>query len=123
MVAKRSNASAGCVLEKLEVVECASTTRKPCQDLFPPPLLLVAMGKVDESVLEGELFIWQLLQPNDDAVCRRRLVGALVDQCCTSLLKLLVFEDAGIVGVCRTALDEYWVAGIEQLLDCGGCEA
>jgi len=122
VVAKRCNAPAGCVLEELEVVQGSSTAGEAGQNLLPAALLLVAMGKVDECVLERELILGELLQSDDNPVFGRALVCTFLDQGRTCLLKLFVFEDAGIVWVLGAALDQDWVAGVEELLRCGGCE-
>jgi hypothetical protein len=123
VVAKRSHASAACVLQKLEVVQGAPTAWEAGEDLFPAALLLVAMRKVYKRVLERKLVFGQLLEPDDDAVRGRSLVCAFVDQRRAGLLKLVVLEDAGIVGVLGAALDQHGVAGVEQLLCRGGRQA
>jgi hypothetical protein len=123
VVAKRSHAPACCVLEELEVIQRASTAGKPRQDLLPAALLLVAVRKVDKGVLERKLVFGQFLQADDDAVLGCRLVSAFLDERRAGLLELLVLEDARIVGVLGAALDEHWVAGVEELLGRGGGQA
>jgi hypothetical protein len=81
------------------------------------------MREVNKCVLERELVFGQLLQSDDDPVLGRRLVCAFLDQRRTCLLELLVFEDASIVWILGAALDQDWVASVEELLGCGGCES
>lgn len=123
MVAESSHSAAGGVLQELKVVESTPTAGEACQHLLPASLLLVAMGKVYESVLERGVLLGQLLQADDDAVLGCCLPRVCVDQGGAGLLELFVLEDARVVGVLGAALDEHWVAGIEQLLGGGGCEA
>lgn len=122
MVTERGHSSASGVLEELEIVQGATTAGEAGQDGFPATLLFVAVGKVHKGVIKGGFGLWELLQANDDAVGGRRFPRAFGDQGSASLLKLLVLENTGIVWVLGAALDEDWVAGIEQLLRGGGCE-
>jgi len=61
VVAKGSNTPARLILQELEVIQRAAATGKPRQYVFPSALLLVAMCKVDERVLEWELVLGQFL--------------------------------------------------------------
>lgn len=122
MVAECSHSPTGAVLKKLEIIQSATSPRESGQGMFPATLLLVAMGKVYESVLERGVFFWEFLQANDYAVGWGRLPRAFVDQGAANVLELLVLEDTGVIGVFGTALDEHGVACVEQLLGCGGSE-
>ena len=46
--------SGGGVLQKLEVEEGTATAGEAGQDGLPPALLLIAMGKLNMDVLEGD---------------------------------------------------------------------
>lgn len=123
MIAKGSYSPAGGVLQELQVIEGASTAGEAGEDLFPASLLLVAVGKVHKGVLERRILLGQLLEANDDVVFWCVLPRVCVDQYSAGLLEFLVLEDARVIGVLGAALDAHGVAGIEQLLGGGGCEA
>lgn len=76
-----------------------------------------------EGVLQRRVGLGQLLEADDDAVGGRSLPGAFINQRGSGLLELGVGEDAGVGGVLGAALDQYGVAGIQQLLGRGGREA
>ena len=123
MVAECSDAPARLVLQELEIVQHATAAGEPSEDLLPAALLLVAVGKVHHGVLQRPVLLGQLLQANDDVVLGRLCPRALGDEGCACLLKLLILEDALVVGVGGAALDIDLVAGVEQLPGRGGCEA
>lgn len=123
VVAKGGNTPARLVLEELEVVQDAAAAGETSQDLLPAALLLVAVGKVHHGVLERPVLLGQLLQADDDVVLGRLCPRALGDERGAGILEFPVLEDALVVGVGGAALDIDLVAGGEQLLGGGGCEA
>lgn len=69
MVAKSSDPPArGGISQELQVQQSAAAAREPGQNRVPVLLALVAVGKLHVDVLEGERFLAQLLEPDDNVV-------------------------------------------------------
>jgi hypothetical protein len=111
VVAKRSNTATVFIFEELKVKESAVTPGETTKNGVPAALVLVAVGELDVSVLQGEVLLGQLLETNDDVVTRNVGPRSSRDERSTSTLVLGVREDAQ-----RRSLDIDRVASIDELL-------
>jgi len=68
VVAERSDTATVLVFEEFKVKECAIALVKTTENSVPAALVLVAMGELDVSVLQGEVLLGQFLETNDDVV-------------------------------------------------------
>ena len=71
MVAEGGNTAASRILKKFKIIQGPASPREAGQDLFPPALLLVAVGEMHHGVFERRVFFGELLQTNDDVVLGR----------------------------------------------------
>lgn len=111
VVAKRSNTATVLIFEELKIKKGAVTPGKTTKNGVPAALVLVAVGELNVSVLQGEVLLGQLLETNDDVVTRNVGPRSSRDERSTSALVLGVREDAQ-----RRPLDIDGVASIDELL-------
>jgi hypothetical protein len=111
VVAKRSNTATVFIFEELKVKESAVTPGETTENGVPAALVLVAVGELNVSVLQGEVLLGQLLETNDDVVTGNVGPRSSRDERSTSTLVLGVREDAQ-----RRSLDIDRVASIDELL-------
>lgn len=111
VVAERSNATTVFIFKELQIKESAVTPGETTKNGIPAALVLVAVGELNVSVLQGEVLLGQLLEANDDVVTGDVGPRSSRDERSTSALVLGVREDAQ-----RRSLDIDGVASIDELL-------
>lgn len=115
--AKSGNSSSAVVLQELEVVQSSVSGGESAENVLPAALVLVAVGKLDVLVGEGEGVLGELLEANNETVLGGRHPRALLDEGGANVGKLVVVKDSQ-----TRLLDVDLESGVQELSGGGGGE-